>query len=217
MHPRIKVCGLRDGATARATAELGADAIGLVFYPPSPRHVDLAQAREVVAALPAFVMSVGLFVDADAAFVRDMAEQAPLDLLQFHGEESPEYCAQFGRPFIKAIRVKPGLDLLEYALSFAACGGLCRGLLVDAFVEGVPGGTGASFDWSLLPESLPLPLPLILSGGLHPENVVAAVRQVRPWAVDVSSGVESSKGIKDLGRVSAFIQAVQSAATRDGQ
>ncbi|MBE9609625.1 phosphoribosylanthranilate isomerase [Chitinilyticum piscinae] len=215
MRPRIKVCGLRDGATARATAELGADAIGLVFYPPSPRHVDLAQAREVVAALPAFVMSVGLFVDAEAGFVRDMAAQVPLDLLQFHGEESPQYCAQFGRPFIKAIRVKPGLDLLEYALSFAATGGLCRGLLVDAFVDGVPGGTGASFDWSLLPDSLPL--PLILSGGLHPENVAEAVRQVAPWSVDVSSGVESSKGIKDLGRVAAFIQAVQSAATRDGQ
>ncbi|WP_028451103.1 phosphoribosylanthranilate isomerase [Chitinilyticum aquatile] len=210
MIPRIKVCGLRDANMARATAELGADAIGLVFYPPSPRHVELESARQIVAALPAFVTSVGLFVNAKASFVNEMAVKVPLDLLQFHGDESPEYCKQFNRPFIKAIRVKPGLDLLEYALSFAATGGLCRGLLVDAFVEGVPGGTGEAFDWSLLPQSLPL--PLILSGGLHPGNVEAAVRQVHPWAVDVSSGVEASKGVKDLARVVAFIQAVKTAS-----
>lgn len=210
MNPRVKVCGLRDAQSARQVAKLGVDAIGLVFYPPSPRFVELAVGREVAAALPAFVMSVGLFVNADAEFVSKALATVPLDLLQFHGDESPDFCKQFNRPFIKAIRVKPGLDLLEYALSYAAADGLCRGLLVDAFVEGVPGGTGASFDWSLLPPDLPL--PLILSGGLHPENVEAAVRQVRPWAVDVSSGVEASKGVKDLGRVAAFIQAVKTAS-----
>jgi len=205
MKTRIKICGLRDAATARETARLGADAIGLVFYAPSPRHVEIDAAREIVAALPPFVMSVGLFVDAEPDYVRRVLAQVPLDVLQFHGNESPEYCAQFSRPYLKAIRVKPGLNLLEYAASYAGS----RGLLVDAFVEGVPGGTGEGFDWSLLPDDLPL--PLILSGGLHPGNVKAAVEQVRPWAVDVSSGVESAKGIKDVAKIAAFVEEVNRA------
>ncbi len=205
MKTRIKICGLRDAATARETARLGADAIGLVFYAPSPRHVEIEVAREIVAALPPFVMSVGLFVDADPDYVRSVLAQVPLDVLQFHGNESPAYCEQFSRPYLKAVRVKPGLNLLEYAASYPGA----RGLLVDAFVEGVPGGTGEGFDWSLLPADLPL--PLILSGGLYPGNVKAAVEKVRPWAVDVSSGVESAKGIKDVAKIAAFVEEVNRA------
>ncbi|WP_432724172.1 phosphoribosylanthranilate isomerase [Jeongeupia wiesaeckerbachi] len=207
MIPRIKICGLRDVATAVATARLGADAIGLVFYAPSPRCVSADVAADVVAALPAFVSSVGLFVDAEVDEVRRVLAQVPLDLLQFHGDESPEYCRQFGRPYIKALRVKPDTDLVECAMRYRDA----RGLLVDAYVPGVPGGTGEAFDWALLPADLPL--PLILSGGLHPDNVAQAVKQVRPWALDVSSGVERSKGEKDLAKVAAFIGAARLAAT----
>ncbi|BCL75437.1 N-(5'-phosphoribosyl)anthranilate isomerase [Jeongeupia sp. HS-3] len=205
--PRIKICGLRDVETAVATARLGADAIGLVFYAPSPRCVSAKSAAAITAALPAFVSSVGLFVDADPAFVRDVLKQVPLDLLQFHGDESPDYCRQFGRPYIKALRVKPNTDLVEYAERYDDA----RGLLVDAYVPGVPGGTGEAFDWAIVPRDLPL--PLILSGGLHPGNAAQAVKQVRPWALDVSSGVESTKGVKDLAKVAAFIRAVHLAAT----
>jgi phosphoribosylanthranilate isomerase len=201
MKTRIKICGLRDPEMARRSADLGADAIGLVFYPPSPRHVETTMAEQIVAALPAFVSSVGLFVDADVAFVRGVLDRVPLDLLQFHGDESPTYCQQFGRPYLKALRVKPDLNLLEYAQRFV--GPLCKGILVDAFVDGVPGGTGEAFDWDLIPEKLPL--PLILSGGLHPENVFEAICKVKPWAVDVSSGVESRKGVKDVAKIAAFI------------
>lgn len=204
--PRIKVCGLRDRDVVLNTIEAGADAIGLVFYPPSPRHVSLEAAAQLSAGLPAFVTVVGLFVDAEASYVSSVLESCSIDLLQFHGNEDLADCIQFGRPFIKAIRVKPDTNLVEYAQRFAHP--LCRGLLVDAWVDGVPGGTGEAFDWDLLPERLPL--PLILSGGLHPDNVVQAIRKVNPWAVDVSSGVESSKGIKDLQRVQAFINAVHS-------
>ncbi|UXY13736.1 phosphoribosylanthranilate isomerase [Chitiniphilus purpureus] len=206
MTPRIKICGLRDAKTAAAAARLGADAIGLVFYPPSPRNVDAVVARAICGALPPFVTSVGLFVDADPALVRAVLDQVPLDLLQFHGDEAPDYCRAFGRPYMKAVRVKHDVNLLEYAARYADA----RGLLVDAFVDGVPGGTGAAFDWRLLPPGLPL--PLVLSGGLDPDNVAAAVAQVRPWAVDVSSGVEARRGVKDLARIAAFIQAVRAAS-----
>ncbi|WP_148715847.1 phosphoribosylanthranilate isomerase [Chitinolyticbacter meiyuanensis] len=205
MIPRIKICGLRDAPTAAAASRLGADAIGLVFYGPSPRNVDLDTAAAVCASLPAFVSSVGLFVDAEPDFVRAVLARVPLDLLQFHGDESPEYCRSFGRPYLKAVRVKHDVNLLEYAARFADA----RGLLVDAYVPGVPGGTGEAFDWSLLPADLPL--PLILSGGLAPHNAKDAVRAVKPWAVDVSSGVESGRGIKDLNKIAAFIQAVHAA------
>jgi phosphoribosylanthranilate isomerase len=204
--PRIKVCGLRDRDTVLKTIEAGADAIGLVFYPPSPRHVSLDVAAQLSAGLPAFVTVVGLFVDADSVYVSSVLESCAVDLLQFHGNEELADCIQFDRPFIKAIRVKPDTNLVEYAQRFAHP--LCRGILVDAWVDGVPGGTGEAFDWDLLPEQLPL--PLILSGGLHPDNVAQAIDRVKPWAVDVSSGVESSKGIKDLKRVQAFINAVHS-------
>ena len=205
MKTRIKICGITRVEDALAAARLGADAVGLVFYAGSPRAVTPQRAREIIDALPPFVVPVGLFVNADAAAVRDTLAAAPVQLLQFHGEETPDFCAGFGRPFLRALRVRPGGDLLQYAREFHAA----KGLLLDAWVEGVHGGTGATFDWSLIPPDLPL--PVILSGGLNPDNVEQAVRRVRPWAVDVSSGVESAKGIKDAAKIEAFINGVRNA------
>nr|WP_211169108.1 phosphoribosylanthranilate isomerase [Aromatoleum toluvorans] len=187
-----------------AAVEAGADAIGLVFYPPSPRFVPFERAAELAALVPPFVTTVGLFVNPDPAYVQQALAQVPLQLLQFHGDETEAQCAIHGRPWIKAARVRAGVDLVEFAAShpFAA------GLLLDAFVEGYGGG-GKVFDWSLIPERLGR--PLILSGGLDPENVGEAVRRVRPWAVDVSSGVESGKGIKDAARIAAFVAGVRNA------
>ncbi len=203
MVTRVKICGITRVEDALAAAHTGADAIGLVFYQKSPRHVGIELAAQLAAALPPFVSAVGLFVNAEAALVREVLARVPLDLLQFHGDETPEYCGQFGKPYIKAIRVKAGVDLLQCAARFHAA----RGLLLDAHVEGVPGGTGTSFDWALIPGQLPL--PVVLSGGLAAENVAAAIRQVRPCAVDVSSGVEAAKGIKDAAKIAAFINEVK--------
>lgn len=200
---RIKICGITRAEDALAAARSGADAIGLVFYESSPRHVSVAHAAHLAGMVPPFVIIVGLFVDAKADFVRKVLECVPLDMLQFHGNETPEYCAQFGKPYLKAIRVKAGVDLLQCASDFRGA----KGLLLDAHVEGVPGGTGLAFDWTLIP--VELPLPVILSGGLSAENVAAAVRQVRPYAVDVSSGVEAGKGIKDATKIAAFINEVK--------
>ncbi|MDH2918761.1 MAG: phosphoribosylanthranilate isomerase [Sideroxydans sp.] len=200
---RVKICGITRVQDALAVAHSGADAIGLVFYKPSPRCVSIAQAVQLARALPPFVTTVGLFVDADAAFVREVLAAVPLDVLQFHGDESPDYCVQFNKPYLKAIRVKEGVDLLQCAADFSSA----QGLLLDAFVAGIPGGTGAVFDWSLIPQNLPL--PVILSGGLDADNVAAAIRQTHPYAVDVSSGVEVSKGIKDARKIAAFIQEVK--------
>ncbi len=200
---RIKICGITRVQDALAVARGGADAIGLVFYERSPRYVSIALAAELARALPPFVTTVGLFVNAAPALVREVLGAVPLDVLQFHGDESPDYCAQFGKPYLKAIRVKAGVDLLQCAADFSGA----QGLLLDAFVEGIPGGTGASFDWALIPKNLTV--PLILSGGLDAENVAAAIQQVRPYAVDVSSGVEVSKGIKDATKIAAFINEVK--------
>lgn len=200
---RIKICGItrpEDGAEA---ARLGADAIGLVFYAKSPRHVGIEQARAVIAALPPFVSVVALFVNPEPDYVRAVLAECAIDMLQFHGEEDAVFCRSFQRPYLKAVRVKPGMDLAEIAAQYPDA----RAVLTDAFVEGAHGGTGATFDWSLLPEALPL--PLILSGGLDEHSVAAAVAQVRPAAVDVSSGVEASKGIKDAARMAAFISGVR--------
>lgn len=205
MKTRIKICGITRVEDALAAARLGADAIGLVFYPGSPRAVTPARAREIIDVLPPFVVPVGLFVNADAAIVSETVAAAPVQLLQFHGDETPGYCADFGLPFMRALRVRAGTDLLQYAREFHAA----RGLLLDAWVDGVHGGTGAVFDWSLIPPDLPM--PVILSGGLNPDNVEQAVRRVRPWAVDVSSGVESTKGIKDAAKIEAFINGVRNA------
>ncbi len=200
---RSKICGITRVEDGLAAAQYGADAIGLVFYPPSPRHVSTAQAAVIAAALPPFVTTVGLFVNPDAADVRAALGALRLDLLQFHGDETPAFCASFGVPYLKAVRVKPGVDLIQYAIRFRGA----KGLLLDAFVEGKAGGTGESFDWKLIPDDLPL--PVILSGGLDPANVKAAIERVRPWAVDVSSGVEASKGIKDAARIAAFMREIR--------
>jgi phosphoribosylanthranilate isomerase len=200
---RTKICGITRARDAQAVAASGADALGLVFYAKSPRHVAVHQAQEVVRAVPPFLTLVGLFVNPAESEVREVLRQVPLDVLQFHGEEEPEFCAQFGRPYLKAIRVRPGVDLIQCAARYAGA----QGLLLDAYVEGTHGGTGASFDWALIPRELPV--PVVLSGGLDAANVAAAVRQVRPYAVDVSSGVEAGKGIKDAAKVAAFIKEVK--------
>lgn len=200
---RIKICGIRDAQMARVAAEAGADAIGLVFYPPSPRNVEPEAAAAVAAALPPYVGAVGLFVDAEAAAVRDVLSRVRLDLLQFQGDEPPDFCASFGVPYVRAVRMAPGTDLLEYARRFTSA----RALLLDAHVPGEPGGTGRTFEWAGIPRDLPM--PLILSGGLTPGNVGRAVREVRPWAVDVSSGVEASRGSKDPEKIVQFIRSVQ--------
>lgn len=200
---RIKVCGFTRVEDALAAAEAGVDAIGLVFYPPSPRCIDPGQAAAIVRALPPFVTSVALFVDAPPDTVRAVRERVGFDLAQYHGDETPVQCAAAGVPWIKALRVRPGLDLLHCAAEFREA----RGLLLDAFQPGVPGGTGQRFDWSLIPPGLPL--PLVLSGGLDAGNVGQAVRSVRPFAVDVSSGVEREKGIKCADRIRAFVREVR--------
>jgi phosphoribosylanthranilate isomerase len=200
---RIKICGLTREQDVLAAASLGADAFGLVFYEKSPRHVTVQQAAQLARALPPFVTIVGLFVNPSVDYVCEVLAKVPLDVLQFHGEEPPKFCGQFGKPFLKAIRVRAGVDLVQCASRYAEA----QGLLLDAFVEGTQGGTGESFDWSLIPHDLPL--PVILSGGLHAGNVAAAVGQVRPYAVDVSSGVEAAKGIKDAAKIAAFIQEVK--------
>ena len=199
------MCGITRAEDALAAARSGVDAVGFVFYPPSPRYVAPQGAHEIAATIPPFVSTVGLFVDADVAMVAAALRTIRLDYLQFHGAESPEFCAQFGVPFLKAVRVKPGVDLLQYATTFAAA----KALLLDAFVEGVHGGTGQGFDWRLIPSNMPI--PVILSGGLAPGNVAEAVRTVRPWAVDVSSGVEAEKGIKDADKIEQFMRGVRNA------
>ena len=186
-------------------AHAGADAIGLVFYPPSPRHIAAAQAAVIVHALPPFITTVGLFVNPAMEQVEAVLNEVHLDVLQFHGDEPPEFCASFGVPYLKAIRVKAGVDLVQCAIRYHTA----QGLLLDAYVEGTPGGTGQSFDWELIPAELSL--PVILSGGLEPANIVDAIRRARPWAVDVSSGVEASKGIKDAAKIAAFIKGARSA------
>jgi phosphoribosylanthranilate isomerase len=200
---RIKICGITRMQDVQAVAASGADALGLVFYEKSPRHVTVQQAVQLAAAVPPFVTAVGLFVNPTVEEVCEVLSNVPLDVLQFHGEEQPLFCAQFGRPWIKAIRVKDGVDLVQCAARYAAA----QGLLLDAFVEGTHGGTGASFDLGLIPHGLPL--PVVLSGGLNADNVAEAVRQARPYAVDVSSGVEASKGIKDAAKIAAFIKEVK--------
>ncbi len=188
-----------------AAARLGAQAIGVVLYPKSPRHVSNRQARQIVDALPPFVTPVALMVNPTREEVETAIGEVRPALLQFHGDETPEFCSQFSVPYIKALRVRPRTDLLQYAGDYAAA----KGLLLDAFVEGARGGTGATFDWSLIPTGFPM--PLVLAGGLDSSNVTEAVRRVRPWAVDVSSGVEVGKGLKDAAKMAAFIRGVRDA------
>jgi phosphoribosylanthranilate isomerase len=202
LRTRVKICGITRPEDALEAVRLGADAIGLVFYPRSPRAVTPAQAARLVAALPPFVTAVGLFVDPTEAEVRAVLEAVPLDLLQFHGAETPEFCDRFGRRHIKAVRMRPGVDLHAEAARFAAA----DGLLLDAYRPGVPGGTGECFDWAAIPADLRA--PVVLAGGLDADNVADAIRAVRPFAVDVSSGVEADKGIKDAAMLAAFLRGV---------
>ena len=200
---RIKICGLTRPEEVEWVARGGADALGLVFHPASPRHVSIEQARSLLHRIPPFLTAVGLFVDAPAALIEAVLQQVPLQLLQFHGAETPAQCDQWQMPYIKVVRMRPGTDLVQYATDYPRA----QALLVDAWVEGVPGGTGTVFDWHQLPQQLPL--PLILSGGLNPENVAQAMRLAHPWAVDVSSGVERQPGCKDPQKIARFIQGVR--------
>jgi phosphoribosylanthranilate isomerase len=202
LRVRAKICGITRVEDALQAVENGADAIGLVFYAPSPRNVSIQRAIEIAEQVPAFVTIVGLFVNAEPSFVREVSLQVKLDLLQFHGDESPEMCAQYNKPFIKAIRVKAGINLVQYAKDFSSA----KALLLDTYTEGVAGGTGHVFDWDLIPENLTK--PIILAGGLNVENVAQAIQSVKPYAVDVSGGVEAEKGIKDAAKIAAFMQQV---------
>lgn len=203
---RIKICGLTRESDVDAAVAAGADAIGFVFYPPSPRYVTPQRAADLARRLPPFVSAVGLFVNAAAGEVESVLDAVPLHLLQFHGDESEEACRRHRRPYLKAARVTRELDLVQYAARYPTA----QALLLDAFVDGYGGG-GRTFDWSLIPANLGR--PIVLSGGLDADNVTEAVRRVRPAAVDVSSGVEAAKGIKDAVRIAAFVAAVRAAAT----
>ncbi|MHB1358261.1 MAG: phosphoribosylanthranilate isomerase [Rhodocyclaceae bacterium] len=204
---RIKICGITRAMDLDAALQAGVDAVGFVFYPPSPRALSVEVAADLVRRVPPFVTRVGLFVNAEPASVQETLVALPIDLLQFHGEEDAQYCEQFGLPYLKAARVRPELDLLEFARAYPSA----QGLLLDAWVEAY-GGVGQSFDWSLIPRDLPL--PMVLSGGLHAGNVAEAVAKIHPWAVDVSSGVESAKGIKDADKIAAFVAAVRTVDAR---
>lgn len=206
---RIKICGITRAIDLDAAVNAGVDAIGFVFYPPSPRVVSLALAAELARRVPPFVTRVGLFVNPDPAVLAETLATVPLDLIQFQGDEPPGFCRQFGRPYLKVARMRPELDLLEFAGSYASAS--ASGLLLDAYVEGY-GGAGQKFDWSLVPRMLPL--PIVVAGGLTAGNVGVAIRQLRPWAVDVSSGVELAKGIKDAEKIAAFVAAVRKADVR---
>ena len=204
MRTRVKICGITRAQDAEVAARAGADAIGLVFYPPSPRYLSGERAVEIRDALPPFVQTVALFVNPDAAQVAQAIGRVRPALLQFHGEETPDFCAQFGVPYVKACRMRPGVDALEYLRPFSRA----AAWLYDSYVPEY-GGVGESFDWSLLP--LAGERPVILSGGLSADNVARAIRRVRPWGVDVSSGVESAKGVKDGTKIAAFIAEVRNA------
>lgn len=203
MRTRVKICGITRPQDALAAAQAGADAIGLVFYPASPRAVEIDQAGEIVEALPPFVTTVGLFVDAGEAEIRRILEVIPLDLLQFHGDETPDACRRYGRPYLKALRMREQADVIATAKHYHDA----AGLLLDTYKAGQPGGTGERFDWRRIPATLPK--PIVLAGGLTPENVAEAVLMARPYGVDVSGGVEAQKGIKDVYKIQSFIAEVE--------
>jgi len=186
----------------QAAVAAGADALGFVLYEPSPRYVSAQRAGQLLAATPAFVSTVGLFVDAEPEFVKAALDLAPFDLLQFHGDESPEYCRSFSRPYMKAVRVRSEQDIQDAIENYPDA----AALLLDAYVENLPGGTGQAFDWRLIPE---MDIPWVLAGGLTPENVANAVNQVKPYAVDTSGGVEQAKGIKDREKIQKFISEIR--------
>ncbi|MGB4812792.1 MAG: phosphoribosylanthranilate isomerase [Methylophilaceae bacterium] len=202
MRTRVKICGITRVEDALSAVQHGADAIGLVFYTPSPRCVNVAQAIEIVKCLPAFISVVGLFVNADSSHIKTILSAVRLDMLQFHGNETPDECSQFGLPYLKAVRVKADTNLLQYTKDFSDA----KALLLDTYTEGTHGGTGQVFDWNLIPKNLSK--PVILAGGLTALNITQAIKQVNPYAVDVSGGVEAEKGIKDATKIAAFMQQV---------
>ncbi len=199
---RIKICGITRAEDADAAVEAGADALGLVFYPPSPRAVNVGQAVDAVGNVPAFVSVTALFVNPTVEEVQRVLDSVRIDLIQFHGDEDDDFCRQFKRPYIKALRVRQASDVVASCLRFPGA----LAILLDSYKPGVPGGTGETFDWSLIPETPPK--PIILAGGLEPENVASAITQIRPFAVDISGGVEASKGIKDHCKIEEFVNEV---------
>lgn len=202
---RIKICGITRPEDALAAASSGADAIGLVFYADSPRAVTVQEAKDIAQVLPPFVTLVSLFVNAPAETISNVLSQVPVGLIQFHGDEDSRFCRGFGRPWIKALRVRESMNVAKEAAALSGA----TGVLLDAWQEGVPGGTGKTFDWALANEQLPL--PMVLAGGLDEVNVGDAIGGLRPWAVDVSGGVESSPGIKDAEKIQRFVAAVRAA------
>jgi len=202
MRTRVKICGFTRAEDAACAAGLGVDAVGLVFYPPSPRNVDIEQAVEIVNALPAFVSVVALFVDEQESRIREVLERVPIDCLQFHGDEPAEACRQYGKRYMKAVRMREGINIASLALQYHDA----AGLLLDAYHPGAKGGTGSRFDWNRIPGDCTL--PIILAGGLDENNARQAVQTVRPYALDVSSGVEVEKGVKDALKMAAFIREV---------
>ncbi len=202
---RIKICGITRPEDALAAASSGADAIGLVFYADSPRAVTVQEAKDIAQVLPPFVTLVSLFVNAPAETISNVLSQVPVGLIQFHGDEDSRFCRGFGRPWIKALRVRDSMNVAKEAAALSGA----TGVLLDAWQEGVPGGTGRTFDWALANEQLPL--PMVLAGGLDEVNVGDAIGGLRPWAVDVSGGVESSPGIKDAEKIQRFVAAVRAA------
>jgi len=207
LHTRIKICGINHLDDALKAVECGADAIGIIFVEKSPRYASLTEARVIAESMPPFVTVVGLFMDAPEEKVREALKVVPLNLLQFHGDESAEYCDQFNMPYIKALRMRENVNVVAYAQEYPNA----SGILLDAYHKGMGGGTGQTFDWNMIPADVPL--PLILAGGLTPDNVAAAVEQVRPYAVDVSSGVESEPSVKDHKKIEQFIKEVQRVGT----
>lgn len=203
MRTRVKICGITRIEDARSAVAHGADAIGLVFFEHSPRHVTTEQAARIGAAVAPFVTVVGLFVDASPAGIRQVLERVPLGLLQFHGRETNHDCTRYGMPFIKSVAMKPGVDLQDQSRAYPDA----SGILLDAWLPRTHGGGGQTFDWEQVPRNLEV--PVILAGGLTPDNVTAAIKQVRPYAVDVSSGVESAKGVKSAGKIAAFMRGVR--------
>lgn len=209
LRVRVKICGITRPCDALGAARAGADAIGLVFYPLSPRLVTVEQALGITKVLPPFVTRVGLFADQTEAMIRATLEQVPLDLLQFHGEETPAQCRRYKRPYLKALRVRAGIDVRRLCAAYEDA----TGWLLDSFVPGKPGGTGVTFNWSLIPSGLGR--PVVLAGGLTPDNVAEAITRVRPYGVDVSGGVECAKGIKDEVKMWCFMRSVRNAGERN--
>ena len=197
---KVKICGFTEPDNARDASIAGVDAVGLVFYDKSPRNVDVQKAQEIIDALPPFVNRVGLFVNANPSFVDEILCEVPLDTLQFHGDESLLDCSQYQMPFIKSLRVRPDTNVVQVAEQFSSA----SAIRLDSFNPSSFGGTGEAFDWSLA--CVDISLPIILAGGLNSDNVSSAIRQVRPYAVDASSGVESAPGVKDIDKIEAFIR-----------